>query len=317
MNLKWLDEIINIVKQDTGKGVVLIGILLIIAFIISILAILTYRKNKFLQKLINYIPFIQKEFVLMGNFSKKEGKINDITNNYLESGCKVFKLETYKEFAEDGTITKDNLEKVIKKQQKTINDAKKIMKNKNSFIYIGFPHVPLGFLDGINFTDIDEPILYEYQGMDSECLGRGFFELKRIYNSTLDLLDNIGDRATIENEIALKIEQSFKVNDSDIRKVINVPSIISLGPEIPGRWKITNYAQIDKYQREFERVLSELKNKGVEKIHLFATTPVALSFSLGRVIKHYHPEVIVYNYNNGRFDWGINLRNQSVVFANE
>jgi len=188
------------------------------------------------------------------------------------------------------------------------------MKNGNSLIYIGFPHVPLGFLDGVNFSDIDDPILYEYQGMGSECLGKGFFELKRIYNTEIELEQTLNNNDSLEKEVALKIEQSFRINDDDIKKVINVSSIVSLSSDEIDRWKITNYAQIDKYQREFEKMLTRMKAKGVEKIHLFATTPVSLSFSLGRVINHYHPEIIVYNYNNGIFDWGINLQNCEIIY---
>jgi Ca2+-binding EF-hand superfamily protein len=231
----------------------------------------------------------------------------------MEYGCKVFKLYTFRDFDKDGTITKEKLENIVKRQQKTIQKAKRIMKNGNSLIYIGFPHVPLGFLDGVNFSDIDDPILYEYQGMDSECLGKGFFELKRIYNTEIEIEQTLNNYDSLDKEVVLKIEQSFKINDDDIKKVVNVSSIVSLSSSKIGRWKITNYAQIDKYQREFEKMLTEMKAKGVEKIHLFATTPVSLSFSLGRVINHYHPEIIVYNYNNGTFDWGINLQNREII----
>ncbi|SHH76963.1 hypothetical protein SAMN02745135_02041 [Caloranaerobacter azorensis DSM 13643] len=314
MILQLVEKIMQFIQQDKSGGMILLFILIVIAVILGLTSIMAYKNSKLLQRLLNYIPFIQKEYVMIANFSKKDGRINEVINNYLESGCKVFKLESYKEFADDGTISKLNLEKLVQKQKKTIRNAKKIMKNKNSLIYIGFPHVPLGFLDGVNFTDIDDPILYEYQGMDSECLGKGFFELKRIYNSSLNLVDNIDQTEIINNEVALKIEQSFRINDNEIRKVVNVSSIISFGPQNIGRWKITNYAQIDIYQKEFDKVITQLKNKGVDRIHLFAITPVSLSFSLGRMVKHYHPEIIVYNYNNGKFDWGINLRNQKVVF---
>ncbi|MDD2251071.1 MAG: SAVED domain-containing protein [Candidatus Cloacimonetes bacterium] len=308
--LKLVNAIIDLIEKDLVNGLILLVILIIILFIISILS---YKNNRLLQRLVNKIPFIRKEYVLVANFSKKEGKIDEIIKDYMEYGCKVFKLYTFRDFDKDGTITKEKLENIVKRQQKTIQKAKRIMKNGNSLIYIGFPHVPLGFLDGVNFSDIDDPILYEYQGMDSECLGKGFFELKRIYNTEIEIEQTLNNYDSLDKEVVLKIEQSFKINDDDIKKVVNVSSIVSLSSSKIGRWKITNYAQIDKYQREFEKMLTEMKAKGVEKIHLFATTPVSLSFSLGRVINHYHPEIIVYNYNNGTFDWGINLQNREII----
>lgn len=309
--LKLVNAIIDLIEKDLVNGLILLVILIIILFIISILS---YKNNRLLQRLVNKIPFIRKEYVLVANFSKKEGKIDEIIKDYMEYGCKVFKLYTFRDFDKDGTITKEKLENIVKRQQKTIQKAKRIMKNGNSLIYIGFPHVPLGFLDGVNFSDIDDPILYEYQGMDSECLGKGFFELKRIYNTEIEIEQTLNNYDSLDKEVVLKIEQSFKINDDDIKKVVNVSSIVSLSSSKIGRWKITNYAQIDKYQREFEKMLTEMKAKGVEKIHLFATTPVSLSFSLGRVINHYHPEIIVYNYNNGIFDWGINLQNHEIIY---
>lgn len=308
--LKLVNAIIDLIEKDLVNGLILLVILIIILFIISILS---YKNNRLLQRLVNKIPFIRKEYVLVANFSKKEGKIDEIIKDYMEYGCKVFKLYTFRDFDKDGTITKEKLENIVKRQQKTIQKAKRIMKNGNSLIYIGFPHVPLGFLDGVNFSDIDDPILYEYQGMDSECLGKGFFELKHIYNTEIEIEQTLNNYDSLDKEVVLKIEQSFKINDDDIKKVVNVSSIVSLSSSKIGRWKITNYAQMDKYQREFEKMLTEMKAKGVEKIHLFATTPVSLSFSLGRVINHYHPEIIVYNYNNGTFDWGINLQNREII----
>ncbi|WP_312854631.1 SAVED domain-containing protein [Pallidibacillus pasinlerensis] len=109
------------------------------------------------------------------------------------------------------------------------------------------------------------------------------------------------------------MEQSFSIRDEGIKNVTNVSQIISLGLESPVRWKITNYAQVDLYQKYFLDLLSRLSERGVKRVHLFATTPVSLSFSLGRVVDHYHPEIIVYNYNNNAYDWAINLRNEEIL----
>ena len=307
MDFEWINKIVDLIKESPINGLILIGVL----FFISIIM---YKKVPFIQKLINYLPFIKKEYVIVANFSKKEGKIGHVKSKYTELGCKAFILNPYKKFSVDGTILKENLQELVTKQQKTMLKARKLMKNNNSFIYMGFPHIPLGFLDGINFADIDEPKLYEYQGMNSECLGKGLFELKNIYNSTLKLIDNLDEKEIYSNEVALKIEQSFEIKDEDIKRAIDVFTIISFGPKNVSRWGVTNYAQIDIYQREFQKILTKLKDKEINTIHLFATTPVSLSFSLGRAISHYHPEVIVYNYNNGNFDWGINLTTKEIVF---
>lgn len=176
-----------------------------------------------------------------------------------------------------------------------------------------FPHVPLAFLDGYHFRDTDDPVLYEYQGMDSECLGRGFYELNKKYNTDMKVINNYDSQTNYGSEITLKIEQSFPISNEDIKSVSSTSQVVSLGAKDPMRWNINNYAQIDLYQKEFLSLLAKLGNKGVRKIHLFATTPVSLSFSLGRMIDHYHPEIIVYNYNNTTYDWAINLRTREII----
>ena len=180
-------------------------------------------------------------------------------------------------------------------------------------IYLGFPHVPIAFLDGFHFKNTDEVILYEYQGEDSECLGKGFYELKRKYNTDMTITSDFNAQKQYAPEVAVKIEQSFSISNEEIKEVTGVSEVVSLGTEHPDRWKITNYAQVDLYQKKFIKLLSELKKSGVNRIHLFATTPVSLSFSLGRMIEHYHPEIIVYNYNNSSYDWAINLRTEEIL----
>ena len=47
------------------------------------------------------------------------------------------------------------------------------------------------------------------------------------------------------------------------------------------------------------------------------TTPVSLTFSLGKVIEHYHPNIITYNYNNNEYDWCIDIKNRKVNVINK
>lgn len=160
-----LNQVVKYLNENPGMEKYIIIIFALALLILFFSSIVAYKKNKLLQQLINYLPFIKKEYLVVANFSKKEGNINEIRKNYLESGCKLFELKSFRKFSKDGSISKTELEKIIVNQQNIFIKAKRLMKNKNSLIYIGFPHVPLGFLDGLNFSDIDSPKLYEYQGM--------------------------------------------------------------------------------------------------------------------------------------------------------
>jgi type II secretory pathway component PulF len=78
--LKLVNAIIDLIEKDLVNGLILLVILIIILFIISILS---YKNNRLLQRLVNKIPFIRKEYVLVANFSKKEGKIDEIIKVFM------------------------------------------------------------------------------------------------------------------------------------------------------------------------------------------------------------------------------------------
>jgi hypothetical protein len=126
----------------------------------------------------NILPLAKRDYILIASFSKKEANFSSVKKMYSDPGFLCLELKTKKLFNENnGSITKENLEKIIEKQNKTIKKAKKREKNSNSLIYLGFPHVPLAFLDGFKFSDTDNPVLYEYNGSDSESMSKGFYEL--------------------------------------------------------------------------------------------------------------------------------------------
>ncbi len=306
IKLEDIITLITLVKNNIFPSII---VLLMLFFTI----ILAYKKSLLLQKFYNYIPFMKKRYVVYSIFTKKEGNIKNVKDKYSEQGYLHIKSNFFNFFNEDGSVSKKDLQKVIKKQKKKMKKAIKYSKNYNSLVYVGFPHVPLAFLNGKHFQDTDEVNLYEYQGRDSECLEQGFYELKRRFNTKMNIFYEL-PKEKCDEEVALKIQQSFTISKEDIQKAAKVEQIFTLEINQPDRWKINNYAQVDLYQKYFVEMLDELKRRGVSKIHLFSTSPVSLSFSLGRVINHYHPEIIIYNYNNNSFDWGINLSNEKLIF---
>jgi hypothetical protein len=307
-------ELFKLIQSDPLTAIIM---LLILVFSIIIL----YKKWGWLQIAYNWVVnhvllFMKRDFILLATFSKKEANFASVKREYQEQGCLYITNYFIKKFNIEGSINVTDLKKIINKQNSKMKTAIKRSKNANSLIYLGFPHVPLAFLDGYHFKSTDDAILYEYQGEDSECLGKGFYELKRKYNTDMKIVSNYNSQIKYDNEVALKIEQSFSIMNEGIKNVSGASQVISLGLENPNRWNITNYAQIDLYQKKFLELLSKLKESGVTKIHLFATTPVSLSFSLGRIVEHYHPEIIVYNYNNNAYDWAINLKTEEITIIN-
>lgn len=295
-----------------------IELALLLAIIIA-MGVVLYKNNRYFKIAYNFaanvLPFVKRKHILVVNFAKQKGAIGEIKEKYVEAGCKTFVLNK-NTIEANRKVDEASLTSVVKEQERIIVKAKGRMKDESSFIYAGFPHIPLGFLDGMNFTDSDVPMLYENQHADADHRKKGFYELEKVYNTEMRLCSNIGDLNEPGKEVALKIEQSFRISDDEVKAVLKDVPIVSLSNEIICRSGISNYSQIDKYKKEFEKILAGLRAKGVERVHLFATTPTSLSFSLGSVIKHYHPEIIVYNFNNGVIDWALNLRTKTVIAVN-
>jgi len=308
--MKELETLIPLVRGNMLESII---ILLVVGF----LFLLSYKNLKLVQVIYNWLTsilwFLKKDYVIFANFTKKEESISEVKNQYVELGYCAYKLDDREMFNSDGSIEIETLESIVRKNRNKIRKSKKRMKRNDSFVYLGFPHVPIGFLNGYQFTDTGSVILHEYDGGNKETKAKGYFELEKIYNTEIEIIDTTSSNEKFDQSVAIKIEQSFPINDDDIVDVLGETQIIKFGIKTPMRWSINNYAQVDLYQKKFEALLNKLNEQSVKNVHLFATTPTSLSFSLGRVINHYNPDIVVYNYCNGKFDWGINLKSGKIV----
>lgn len=305
------------VLNNPGSAVILLLILLVVLIIICIV----YRKSKIVQKLINTIenilfPIIKKEKVIMVAFTKHIANTKEIKDKYSLVGYKKIGINYCNKFNKPGFVNEKNVQKIIDKQCKNMIKIKKGIKSNDSLIYLGFPHIPIAVMDGVNFSSTDNTILYEYKGALTNSSEKGFFELEKKYNSEIKILSNYEGYQLNGDEIILEIEQSFPINDDEIKNVVGNIDVIYLKNSTISRWGITTYADIDIFVKEFYKVLQWAKNNRVKRIHLVATTPVSLTFSLGKVIEHYHPEIIVYNYNNSEYDWCVNVKTHKVKVLN-
>lgn len=311
--IKIIVELGNNVIEHPLQSIIFAIILLLILLIIMCII---YRKSKAVQEIINFIeniffPIVKKEHIIMAIFTKHRALTKNVTDQYSLKGYKKMYIDYYKSFC-DNKITEEKLQKIVDKQYKNMHKIKKGIKSNDSLIYLGFPHIPFALLDGVNFSGTDNVTLYEYKGALTNSSDKKFFELENCYNSDIEILNNYKNYTLQSDEIILKIEQSFNINDKEIKDIVGDIDLIYLKNKDVKRWGINSYAEIDKFAREFYKCLEWAKDNGVKKVHLVMTTPVSLTFSLGRVVEHYHPEIIIYNYNNNRYDWCIDIRNRKV-----
>lgn len=318
INTKLAEKLIdlaNILIDNPAQGIIVI---IVFILILAILICIIYKKNKVVQMIMNFIenllfPYIKKERIILAVFTKHKAVTKSVTEKYSLIGYKKMYIDHYKKFC-DNNMTQKKLQSIVDKQYKNMHKIKAGMKNNNSLVYLGFPHIPFALLDGVNFSGTDNVILYEYKGDSSN---KDFFELENEYNSDIEILNNYENYTLESDEIILKIEQSFDINDEKIKEIVGDIDLIYLKNKDVKRWGISSYAEVDKFSKEFSKVLQWASNNNIKKIHLFMTTPVSLTFSLGKVIEHYHPEIIIYNYNNNKYDWCIDIKKRKVNIISE
>lgn len=332
---KIYSYIIELIKSNGLMTVVLIILLDLLrnhfAFLKRIFGWLYNRPliNK-LQKFdgiaIMNISKFEKNYVRIKRYCH-ENNIRFIVISPMKLPCRVFKRlkwcylsellnGKFGVFNDDGTITNEKLEKMFKHHKVKINViACKLIKYQ-SLHYSGFPHVPLGFFDGYVLRTVHNIRFWNYYE-SSEYVENGFWELKSVLNSTVNIRKSDISNLYNTEEIILKIEQSFVISDYSLSQISSDLPILKFSTENIRPWSIINYAQVDSIKSQFRNYLLELSKTGVKKIHIVATTPTPLSFALGSAIEHHFPQVIVYNYNNGRFDWGIEIQKKRVFYNNK
>lgn len=321
INTKIIERLIdfgnNLIKHPIGT----IGVIIAFSLILCIIICIIYKKNKVVQKIINFIenilfPFIKKERIIWQVFTKHKAVTKSVIDKYSLGGYKKINIDYYRKFC-DNKMTEKKLQSVVDKQYKNMHKVKNGMKDNNSLVYIGFPHIPFALLDGVNFSGTDNVILYEYNGSLTNSSGKDFFELETTYNSDIEILNNYENYTLTSDEIILKVEQSFDIDDNKIKEIVGDVDVIYLKNKDTKRWGIKSYAEIDKFAKKFFDALQWASKNNIKKIHLVMTTPVSLTFSLGKVIEHYHPEIIIYNYNNNNYDWCLDIKKRKVTTINQ
>lgn len=155
-----------------------------------------------------------------------------------------------------------------------------------------------------------------------------YFKLfhKKRSDSTFKLLD--ANETYIGNYPVLKVEKNL--SDSDILIVsisttfpitreqlqnfdINHNNYIKFETDKKGFDVITSEKQIDHYKEIiFNNIRDIVMERNIKLIHLCISSSVAFTFALGQGFsKNYDPKVVIYNYENQEYKWGLKLFEKS------
>ena len=118
-------------------------------------------------------------------------------------------------------------------------------------------------------------------------------------------------------DVAVSVSVSYPITTEQIVASVGDMPIVALSVPNPRLDLVRTTKQVEAYSSVFRNVLEELaRSRSVKRIHLFAATPMAISFALGRQIRPtVHPDVHAYNYFRSGprpYPWGLCLRDLSL-----
>lgn len=102
-------------------------------------------------------------------------------------------------------------------------------------------------------------------------------------------------------DVAVTVALSYPITAGQIESSVGVMPVLGLRAAEPALDIVRSKAQVEAYSNQFRGTLEHVaRNESVRRIHLFAATPMCMSFALGRQIRRtVHPDVYAYNFRRG------------------
>lgn len=258
-----------------------------------------------------YLKSNPEKIILLNN-SKKILNDKKSFDGYIDEGYQI--VETLSEknrnkiFETIGVFTrtlknKDEFENYLKNFQKEMNVY---IKSTSKLIYTGIPLIPLAFYEGyIMKTITDIKYLVNYR----EHRDKGYEELKygnkEVINYNKSKIEKIQKKC---REVSINLSSSFEVNSKDIHLCKKIPILDYKRNKIECD-HLTHYKEVEKIADDFLEYILMLKNtKNIKRINIFAAIPATLAYEIGRKIENHYPCIYVYNYENGKYEWGLNIK---------
>lgn len=246
----------------------------------------------------------EKFFSFFRYLFKKNNKVI-----FLHSNVKQMSEEDY-----DGVVKRLNYSKYnVQSKKKKINASKwflfrtklalyKIYRDNSkivNFTYGGFVSVPLSIYDGYVVGD-NHNCTFICVNRDNNEVYKVEYKKNKI-NSDLFKM-NFPKQCT---EVALIINSSFKISENNIRyPIIKLDFLCD---------KQINNEYLNKMYSYVFDILSKCKDMGILKVHLYCSSLQPISFIIGTAIQTYHPQVIVYEFFNGEYTWGFDIKKGQYV----
>ncbi len=163
--------------------------------------------------------------------------------------------------------------------------------------YVGYVNVPFAIYDGYCLGDNKDYTLFDSTKNEN-----------KFYKIDFKKKRNIANKFSVKqsDEVELYIYSSYKIgkhNDNDLPKYefdLPISDELTLDYLNDMFYKITDF-------------LDECRTNGVLKVHMYCATRQPVSFIIGTAIQSHHPEIIVYDFENSKYTWGLSIKKGKLI----
>lgn len=198
-----------------------------------------------------------------------------------------------------------------------INDY---VKKQYQIGYAGIPvgNIPSAFLLGYELDDANKKLYFHKNR--SNHMDDNFHILKDDYSSIKMQVTHKENQEDKVGELLVIIQLTQPIKDTDLVGVLNANDYI-LRYEISGQIDydiINSVKQINEYAQHIVSDIAELQKKSnISKIKICIAASSDFVFALGtKFSKTQNIDIIVYQFEKGRYSWGINVTKKTAVINN-
>lgn len=162
--------------------------------------------------------------------------------------------------------------------------------------YYGIAHVPLAIHMG-HLLGTRMSAHYAERERD----GAGWWWVTESGDAPPRLIEERPDLPADASDVAIAVAVSYPITRDQIVSSVGEMPILWLRVEQPALDLVRSKPMIEAYSRQFRDTLEHVARiHAVRRVHLFAATPMSLSFAIGRQIRGtVHPDVFAYNFRRG------------------
>lgn len=185
----------------------------------------------------------------------------------------------------------------FRKMKISLYQIQRNISETSTLAYAGYASVPFAVFDGYCLGDNRD-----YQLFDTTKNENGTYKIdfskKRTKNNTFKKIN--------ATEVSLFVSSSFEVDNRHGKTDIKFNYMCLINDKVDDNY----LSEVFYFVTDF---LDHCRVSGVKKIHIYCASRQLVSFIIGTAIQSHHPEVIVYEFENNKYTWGLSIQNAKII----